>query len=62
MEPIGDLPGLWRALTRGLRIEPCTVAADDVNVGMIFEPITLLVSAPPAPEAGVDNDRRSLRG
>jgi hypothetical protein len=24
--------------------------------------ITLLVSAPPAPEAGVDNDRRSLRG
>src|SRR5580704_778981 len=62
MESIGDLPGLWRALTRGLRIEPCTVAADDVNVGVIFEPITLLVSAPPAPEAGVDNDRRSLRG
>ena len=29
MEPIGDLPGLWRALTRGLGIEPCTVAADE---------------------------------
>src|ERR1700722_16332705 len=28
MEPIGDLPSLWRALTRTLRIEASTVAAD----------------------------------
>src|ERR1700683_97438 len=40
MESIGDLPGLWRALTRGLGIEPGTGAADDVNVGVIFEPIS----------------------
>jgi hypothetical protein len=26
------------------------------------EPITLLVSTPPAPEAGMNNDRRSLSG
>jgi hypothetical protein len=25
-------------------------------------PITLLVAAPPAPEAGMNNDRRSLSG
>jgi hypothetical protein len=26
------------------------------------EPITLLVSTPPAPEASINNDRRSLSG
>src|ERR1700727_264426 len=38
MESIGDLPGLRRALSRGLRIEASTVAADDGNVGMVLEP------------------------
>lgn len=38
MKAIGDLPRLRRALTRSLRIEPSTVAADHLHFRMIPEP------------------------
>ena len=38
MKTISDLPRLRRALTRGLRIEASTIAADHLHVRMILEP------------------------
>jgi hypothetical protein len=38
MEAVGDLPGLWRALTRAFSIEPSAVPANDLNLGMPPEP------------------------
>src|SRR5208283_3387746 len=39
MKPIGDLPRLRRALTRGLRIEASAVAADHLHFRMLLEPV-----------------------
>jgi hypothetical protein len=38
MKAIGDLPCLRRALTRGVRIEASSVAADHLHFRMILEP------------------------
>jgi hypothetical protein len=38
VKAIGDLPRVWRALTRGVRIEASTVAADHLHFRMILEP------------------------
>ena len=39
MKAIGDLLRPRRALTRSLRIEPGTVAADHLHIRMILEPV-----------------------
>jgi hypothetical protein len=38
MKAVSDLPRLWRALTRGLRIETSTVAADHFHLRMALQP------------------------
>lgn len=38
MKAVRDLPGLWRALARSLRIETSTVAADHLHFRMIRQP------------------------
>ena len=45
MKAIGDLPRLRRALTRSLRIEASTVAADHLHFRMILAVVTAERSA-----------------
>ena len=42
MEAVSDLLGLGRALTNSLCVEPASIAADDLDLGMLREPFHCL--------------------
>jgi hypothetical protein len=43
MEAVSDLLGLGRALTNSLCVEPASIAADDLDLGMLREPFRCLL-------------------
>ena len=40
MEPVSHLPGLWRALSGAFGVKTAPIAADDLDAGMLSQPLT----------------------